>query len=198
MAQSETDPKREVDSWVDEHGDYLYRYALMRLRDPEGAADAVQETFVAALGALARREGTSSVRTWLVGILKHKIVDRFRRAARERDASGLGDPEESVDDFFAENGHWGVEPGEWQTDPGATVERKEFWEILRGCLAKLPGRTGDAFTMRVIEGMSSEEVNKVLGTSATNLWVMLHRARVRLRRCLELRWFGGAAEGGEP
>lgn len=181
-----TDPER----WVDDYGDDLFRYAVLRLRDPEIAEDVVQETFLAALRAKERFAGQSSERTWLTGILKHKIVDHIRKASRE---IPLGDPDSSsgtVKGLFNEKGRWREEPKDWGNNPGEDLEKKEFKEILAQCLSELPDRLSNAFSLREMDGLSSKEVCKVLNVSATNLWVMLYRARMRLRHCLETTWFG--------
>ncbi|MDZ7344802.1 MAG: sigma-70 family RNA polymerase sigma factor [candidate division KSB1 bacterium] len=182
------------ETWVDEHGDYLYGFALLRLRNRELAEEMVQETFLAALKARQNFARQSSERTWLVGILKHKIIDHFRRASRERPVADF-DGASSDDDLFHPSGawidHWTQEgaPKEWAEDPSRLVEQKEFWEIFNRCLTQLPPRLAEAFTLREIDGFSSEEVCRILNISANNLWVMLHRARAMLRRRLEVNWF---------
>jgi RNA polymerase sigma-70 factor (ECF subfamily) len=179
-----------AEKWVDEHGDYLFRFALSRLRQREAAEDLVQETFLAALQARKRFAGASSVLTWLVGILKRKIVDHLRRKGREQPASDLAATSQCMESLFDERGNWKKKPGKWPADPSATLEKAEFHMILSRCLGKLPERLADAFTLREVEELDSQEVCKVLDISANNLWVMLHRARVWLRRCLEVNWFG--------
>lgn len=182
--------------WLDDHGDYLFKYAVFRLRDNTAAEDAVQETFLAALKAYKGFEGRASERTWLVGILKHKIIDHFRRAERE---APLGEEEsdEGPDhrEFFerpgAFQGHWhpNYAPNEWQATPAELIERNDFWEIFNDCLSPLPQRTANAFTLREVDGLKSEEICEILSIKVNNLWVMLHRARLHLRNCLELNWF---------
>lgn len=179
------------EAWVDEYGDYLYSYALLRLRDRELAEEIVQETFLAALKAYRNFAGQSSEKTWLVGILKHKIVDHFRRAGRERPVANFESTEE---DSFLESGdwagHWAKEgaPKEWTNDPSQLVEQQDFMNIFKRCLEQLPPRLAEAFTLREIDGCSSEEICDILAISPNNLWVMLHRARALLRRSLELNW----------
>ena len=180
-----TDPAQ----WVDQYGDYLFRYALSRLRQRDVAEDLVQETFVAALRARERFAGASSERTWLVGILKRKIVDHLRRKAHEQPVSDLAASDRWSEELFDERGNWKKKPDRWPSGPSADLERKEFWEIFRGCLRKLPERLANAFTLREIEEMDSREVCKTLNVSANNLWVMLHRARLGLWRCLVVNWF---------
>jgi len=181
------------EKWVNEHGDYLYSYALMRVRNGELAEEIVQDTFLAALKACHNFSGQSSERTWLVGILKHKIVDHFRRVSRERPVADF-EMSSSDDDLFQKSGewieHWTQEgaPKEWANDPSQLVEQAEFWEIFNRCLAQLPARLAEAFKLREIDGLSSEEICQVLNVSPNNLWVMLHRARSLLRRSLEVNW----------
>ncbi len=176
--------------WVDEHGDYLFWYTLARLRQREVAEDLVQETFLAALHAQDRFAGASSERTWLVGILKRKIVDHLRRKGREQPVRDLAAVDRWTDALFDERGNWRKKPGKWPSAPSATIEKEEFWAIFTACLQKLPERLADAFILREVEELAGQEVCKVLNVSANNLWVMLHRARLGLRRCLEVNWFG--------
>jgi RNA polymerase sigma-70 factor, ECF subfamily len=176
--------------WVDRHGDSLYRYALLRLRDPELAADVVQETFLHALRSSASFTGRSSERTWLVGILKHKIVDQLRSAGRRQAATnGLATDAEARSEFDRK-GEWRVRPASWSGEPGRDMETREFWDAFSGCLSKLPQSLADAFFLRELDGLSSEEVQQHLGITPANLWARLHRARSLLRQCLETGWFG--------
>jgi RNA polymerase sigma-70 factor (ECF subfamily) len=186
VPQVRTNPAK----WVDEHGDYLFRYALSRLRQRDVAEDLVQETFLAALRGRDRFAGASSERTWLVGILKRKIVDHLRRKAHEQPVSDVTDSDRWAEALFDERGHWKKKPGQWPADPSAAFEKQEFWAIFTACLRKLPERLANAFTLREVEELDSQEVCKVLNVSANNLWVMLHRARLGLWRCLEVNWFG--------
>jgi len=179
----------DPEKWVDLYGDYLYRFALGRLRNPDEAENAVQETFLAALGARENFAGKSSERTWLISILKHKIVDQFRRKYRERPVTDLQNTEEEINSFFDHTGHPTKFPSHWLPNPSELLENKEFWEVMRGCLGKLPKATGDAFQLHEIEKCDSKEVCKILHITPSNLWVMLYRARLQLRHCLEINWF---------
>jgi len=185
--------------WVDAHGDYLYRYALVRVRDDAIAEDLVQETLLAALQSRHAYAGRSAERTWLTGILKHKLVDHFRRASRQAYTPQTEGEEFEHDELFRSEGPWkdhfdpARAPVEWCAGPLELLEQGEFWEIFGKCLSPLPARVGSAFTLREMEGLASEEICEVLGITVNNLWVMLHRARMHLRRCLELNWF--AAKG---
>lgn len=176
--------------WVDAYGDLLYRFALVRLRDPHVAEELVQETFLAALNARRNFEGASSERTWIVGILKHKIIDHFRAHARHHAADSPDDPLFQRD--FEPNGHWRNEPQSWSVEGPELLQNREFWTIFEECLANLPERTARVFTLRTLDNISSEEICQVLAISPTNLWAMLHRARARLRDCLEAKWFDDA------
>jgi RNA polymerase sigma-70 factor (ECF subfamily) len=182
--------------WVDRHGDYLFRYAMFRLRNSSLAEDMVQETLLAAFQAADTFAGRGSERTWLVGILKHKIIDHFRRISREVSPNESEEQSFEHDEFFRKAGEWighwdpDYAPAEWQTNPATLLEQSEFWEVLNRCLSPLPPRIASAFTLREVEGLSSEEICEILGISVNNLWVMLHRARMHLRHCIELNWFG--------
>ncbi len=179
--------------WVDRYGDYLFRYAMLRLRDRSRAEDVVQETFLAALEGRDSFSGDSSEGTWLVAILKHKIADHFRRQAREARLPDEEPPESPGDGPFDARGHWTTGPREWAADPAELLHQKKFLEQLSKCLAGLSPKLAIAFTLREIDGADTEEICKVLGVTETNLWVILHRARGRLRECLETRWLGRTA-----
>ena len=178
------------DSWVDQHGDFLYRYALLRVRHPEVAEDLVQETLFAAVRTYANFRGTSSERSWLFGILKNKICDHFRKLAQEVSFTDLEFLEDEMSHKFIDQG-WNHDlgPAEWEPNPKAALDRKEFWETFRSCLDKLPERVADVFMLREMEEMDTGQICEALRISQNNLWVMLHRARMALRECLELNWF---------
>jgi RNA polymerase sigma-70 factor (ECF subfamily) len=193
----------DPETWVDRHGSYLFGFAMKRLRDPVLAEELVQEALLAALQSRDRFQGRSSERSWLVGILKHKIIDHFRRVSRERPAEDVAAWPDEFKEPFDEDGHWRVEEGEgpidWGAQPLAALQQKEFQEVLSRCLTKLPPRMAEAFTLREMEELETDEICKILNVSSTNLWVILHRARLQLRRCLEVNWFGPARGGaGAP
>ena len=151
---------------------------------------------VAALAALEGRErfsGRSSLRTWLTGILKHKIIDHLRRGGREQPLVSAGDDRseaEVVDALFAEDGHWREFPAQWGS-PAKAFEDSRFWSAFELCLQRLPARTAKVFTMREVMEMTTDEICQELDITTTNCWVMLHRARLMLRECLEMTWFDG-------
>ncbi|GAC1322359.1 MAG: hypothetical protein NVSMB14_16990 [Isosphaeraceae bacterium] len=180
----------DPEGWVDRHGDCLYRYALARLRAPDLAADAVQETFLQALRAREDFAGRSSERTWLVGILRHKIIDHHRRSMREKDLRADPEREGPRASKFDRRGHWKNAPLDWQGNPDRALETREFWEAFEGCLAKLPSGVADAFFLRELDGLDAKNVRELLGITPENLWTRLYRARTLLRDCLESGWFG--------
>jgi RNA polymerase sigma-70 factor (ECF subfamily) len=172
------------DEWVDCYGDALYRYALSRLRRSHEAEEAVQETFLAALAAREQFAGQSEPLTWFLGIIRHKIASRLRALARQ----GIRADVEDLDAWFDGSGHWRKPTVRW-TDPAALAERQDFWRVVRGCLAKLPHGMAEAFSRRTLDQCAPAEVCQELAISSANLWVLLHRARLRLVRCLQIHWF---------
>jgi RNA polymerase sigma-70 factor (ECF subfamily) len=178
--------------WVDRYGDALYRHARLRLRDADLAEEVVQETFLAALRGRDTFTGTSTEQTWLTGILRHKILDVYRAAGREERCTSL----DEAPDLFDRTGHWREPIARWPRDPGELVEEAEFLDVLDQCIAGLPTRAQRAFLLREGEQLETTEVRELLGVSASNLGVILHRARLKLRRCLEINWF--CEPGGTP
>ena len=195
---NQTNPGHIPASALEEFRPYLLRYALLQLRDNALAEDAVQETLLAALESCSKFSGKSSAKTWLTGILKHKIIDLFRKQAKEATQFSLeAELENGVGDFdvlFQPDGHWNTLPQAW-ADPLKNLENKKFWEIFEICAKLMPPNTARAFMMREFLGSSTEEICKDMQISATNCWVMLYRARMSLRLCLGHNWFGGNFEG---
>jgi RNA polymerase sigma-70 factor (ECF subfamily) len=182
--------KYDPAKWVDEHGDALFRFALLRVKDTHVAEDLVQETLFSALKGIERFKGGSSLRTWLVGILKHKIIDHFRRNRPEVLISDLSLMENETEEERLERGAKRDEGfSEWKDSPFKLLENKEFWVIFQGCLNGLPENHRRAFAMREIDGIKGDEICKILDITSTNLWVILHRARGKLRSCLDANWF---------
>ena len=184
---------QDPENWVDQYGDFLYRFSLSRVKDSSIAEDLVQETFLAALKARKKFQGRSTVRTWLIAILKHKIVDHIRKQVREQTSKNLESisnhaASDAIDSSFTEEGDWRLRPSKWAVDPLKLYQQKEFMDVLYRCMAELPERQAEAFMMREIDGFTTKELCKVLNISATNSWVMLYRARMVLRRCLETNW----------
>jgi RNA polymerase sigma-70 factor (ECF subfamily) len=166
---------------------YLVRYATLQLRDRHAAEDAVQETLLAALEGRAAFGGRASLRTWLTGILKHKIIDTLRRASRES-ALAADDEFADTEKVFDERGHWHEHPAAW-SEPDAALEQQQFFARLEDCLARLPAKAARVFMMREHLGCETEEICRELGLTASHCWVLLYRARMSLRECLDVRWF---------
>ncbi len=179
-------------AWLDLYGDYLFRYVMVRLRDAMVAEDVVQETLLAAIMGYATYRGESSERTWLVGILRHKILDRLREMNRRRPLDELAHHWDQPE--FDADGHWhqASAPIAWRAEPFGVVEQKEFWIVLSHGLSSLPARTAAAFVLREIDGLATDEICRALNVSRENLWVLLHRARMSLRRFLETNWFAAS------
>ena len=174
---------------------YLLRVAQLQLRERDQAEDVVQETLLAALEAQQNFAGKSSVKTWLTGILKHKIIDAIRKKSREPAVSTLND-EMDIDDldaFFNDNDrdHWETKPAEWR-NPERDLEQKQFMIMMDFCLEKLPPNTARVFMLREVMELESDEICKECRITTTNLWVILYRARMLLRKCLEQNWFARA------
>ena len=190
-ARTLSDPER----WVEEHGDLLFKYALARLRDAARAEDLVQETFLAALKGGKSFAGRSAEKTWLIGIMKNKIADHFRKASRETSFTDMAFYADQENDQFVADGHsqghWLMEsaPSDWSFEAGANLDSEAFWKAFRECAGKLPKNINAAFCLREIDEIETKEVCRILNISENNLWVMLHRARMALRKCLEINWF---------
>ncbi len=176
--------------WLALHGDALYAYALRRVRDQDTAEDLVQETLLAGLRARDQYARRSNVRTWLIGILKHKIADSLRDRYRQ---DRLGSVAGENDPAFDLRGRWKVSIPRWNTDPATLMEQKEFRAVVQSCMAKLPTRMSHLFTSR-LAGESTAELCQELGLSPDNAWMLLHRARSRLRQCLTVNWFCSPAK----
>jgi len=177
--------------WVDQHGDALFRYAMLYVHNAAIAEDLVQDALLAALKAHHRFEQRSAERTWLIGILRHKVLDHFRRAQGASNGRAAQEELSESADFFDARGHWKSKPAAWPPGSACPAEGDEFWATFRECLSAVPPGTREAFCLVELEGLSPEAVREVFSISATNLWSRLHRARLLLRRCLENNWFGG-------
>lgn len=168
----------------------LMRYARSQLRHDAWAEDAVQDTLLAALEKPQSFAGQSQLRTWLVGILKHKLVDQLRRQHREAALPGEGDDADIDELLFDVQGHWVEAPADWSSMPDAALGQRQFLAVLDACVERLPPTQGRVFLMREWLELDSDEVCQTLAITPANLWVMLHRARLRLRECLQHDWFG--------
>ena len=178
-------------TWLEKHGDTLYRFARARVKDSFTAEDLVQETLLAAYRSRKKFSGRSTLKTWLIGILRHKIVDYYRKQKPEQG-------EENPDDFVYGSGNmfdakekWKVKPGDWGKDPENEYERKELMTMIHACLDEMPKKMSLAYTLRELQGVSTDELCELFQTRKNNCWVILYRARMLLRRCLEINWFQG-------
>lgn len=186
-----------IETWVDEHGNYLFGYVLPRVRDRHVAEELVQESFLAALKAVESFRGDSSPRTWLVGLLRRKIADHYRKRGREPETESIDTTDPTIDAWFDEKGAWIKKPSRCEVDPAKLQESTDFWRVFEDCLGALPERLANVFSLRVMDSLKPDDVCKELSITSTNLWVTLHRARARLRACLEANWFASkTAEKG--
>lgn len=177
------------DTWVEKYADILYSYALKRVSHPEVAEELVQETYISGLTARESFRGNATERTWLISILRHKIMDYYRASYRDTTVSPDNLDALTEESLFDGRGNWTNKPEKWREDPPHVYEQQEFMEVLSRCLEHLSSRAADAFRLREIVGADTDEICKVLDVSPTNYWVLIHRARLRIRSCLEADWF---------
>lgn len=176
---------------------YLLKFARLQLRNEAWAEDAVSDTLLAAIAKPQAFGGKAQLRTWLVGVLKHKVVDTLRTNLREpnvADIRGSAEDDMSEGDMldaigFKQDGHFAVKPADWG-NPDQDLSQRQFMAVMDACIAKLPPVQGRLFLMREWLELDAEEVCKTLNITSTNLYVQLHRARLKLRECLQLNWFG--------
>lgn len=173
------DAEDGVDAWVDRYGDALYRFAYLRLREESLAEDLVQETFLAAISGKREFRNQATVSTWLFAILKRKVADHFRRLQRTADRS-----QESAD-----CGGVDTASNRWGDDPAALYEDREFLQTFDNCVEKLPNKLSEVFILRELNQHSPKEIREMLGLTATNLSMRLHRSRLAMRDCLNQNWF---------
>lgn len=175
--------------WLQKHGDSLYGYCMLRVCNPSIAEDIVQETLLAALQAVDSFKGQSTERTWLIGIMKHKVCDHLRKTGREQPLDEQVLADEHTDEYFDETEHWKNGIAEWN-NPQQSLEREEFWKIMNECIGRLPERLRVLYTLREMDQLETKELIQILNISSeNNLWVMMSRARIHLRQCLEINWF---------
>jgi RNA polymerase sigma-70 factor (TIGR02943 family) len=177
--------------WVNAHADYLYAYTITRINNEEQARDLVQETFLAALEGMHRFEGKSSERTWLTAILRNKIIDTYRKKTKGLKTLSINDTEAGETEFFwDQEGHWHQEhwPKHFGIDDIDPIANKEFNHILQKCMQKLPSLWLSVFTMKHMDDETTDTVCAELKISASNFWVIIHRAKLNLRACLQKNW----------
>ncbi len=182
---------RKIDNsqWVDRYGDLMYRYTLVRVKDPNSAEEIVQMTFFSALKSQGSFAGKSSEKSWLFGILKHKILDHFREFAKSRNMDLLDeDGSDPLDNQFDSSGHWKKMPIRWSEDPEKAAENSQLAKALSQCIDGLSEKFRSIFVLKEIDGLSSEVICNEFNIKPTNLWVILHRTRSQLKKCLESNW----------
>ena len=189
----EADATLSPDLWVERYADSLYRYAFRRTGRADVAQDLVQDALLAAWRSRDGYRGQASERNWLMGILKNKVVDHFRAAMRRMEdaATDLGADNDIESLLFDERGRWREPPAEWGNQPLAAMESGVFWGVLGQCLERVPTPQREAFLLRDVDGADAAESGRTLGVSANHLYVLLHRARLRIRQCLEHQWLSG-------
>ena len=185
------DNKLDAHHLLEKHGDYLYRFALKKINDRALAEDLVQDTFISAITARDSFSAHSTVRTWLTTILKNKIVDHLRRQGREISVFDLvsetNGEEVSMDDFFDKAGHWADKPNMFP-NPDSALENKQFWDSFEHCISRLKPQQAEVFLAKEVHGIDNEEISVNYSISSSNIWVLMHRARILLSKCIELHW----------
>lgn len=190
MGQGELDepPRVHPKIWVEEYGDYLFRYANSRLRDPNAAEEVVQETFLAGVRYSEQFAGTGSERGWLMGILKRKIIDHVRARNKHSHTEPYEDEHDPSAQMFDAMGNWKPGAINWAPSPGQQLEMNELQVVVQDCLMGLPKGQADVFVLSVMEEMDSDEICETLDISPSNLWVRMHRARLGLAKCVGSKW----------
>jgi RNA polymerase sigma-70 factor (ECF subfamily) len=176
----------------------MVKFAQIHLNDTHQAEDAVQEALTGALVGAQKFSGRAALKTWVFAILKNKVADVLRHKQRMVDASSLckENEEDATNDLFDQRGHWLADsrPTAWD-DPEASLEQQQFWFVFEACLDGVPAQQSRVFMMREFMGFETDEICQTVGITSANLFVMLHRARLRLRECLEQRWFDALKKG---
>jgi RNA polymerase sigma-70 factor (ECF subfamily) len=176
-----------IKSWVNQYSDSMYSWAFHKTSSKETAEDLVQEAFLAAFQAFDSFKGDSIPKTWLFSILNNKINDYYRSNYRKPIVTG----EAIFEKLFDENDKWkaGERPQQWSEDTGNLLDNDEFRNIWQYCMGKLPGNWFSAIQLKFIEEKNGELICQELGITDTNFWQILHRAKLQLRKCIELNWF---------
>jgi RNA polymerase sigma-70 factor (ECF subfamily) len=177
-----------TDKWIDNYADYMYNYAIVRVNDSDLAKDLVQDTFFAGLKSAKNFQGKSTERTWLISILKRKIIDHYRKINSKK---GQAEVRMNFYDNGENEGNWLEErvPQSWDNQSEKSIENQELKSQLESCIDALPEKYAMVFRMKTIQEFETEEICKELDITASNLWVIIHRARTQLRKCMEDNWF---------
>jgi RNA polymerase sigma-70 factor (ECF subfamily) len=191
------DYKLEPEKWVERYADILFSYTMARISRQDIAEDIVQDTFFSALKAKDTFLSNASEKTWLISILKRKIIDHYRKKSTQNELNIFDNntKDDFMNHFFESEGkhegHWkdNATPKEWKKNFETAVESNEFHEILNKCLGKLPEKWAAVFTMKNMDDLESEEICKELHITPSNYWVLMHRAKLQLRECMEVNYF---------
>ena len=177
-----------TDKWIDNYADYMYNYAIVRVNDSDLAKDLVQDTFFAGLKSAKNFQGKSTERTWLISILKRKIIDHYRKINSKK---GQAEVRMNFYDDGENKGNWLEErvPQSWENQSEKSIENDELKKQLSSCIEALPEKYAMVFRMKTIQEFETEEICKELDITSSNLWVIIHRARTQLRKCMEDNWF---------
>lgn len=196
-AQSEV--SSDPSTWLDDHGDYLLACAVGFVQEIDKAEDLVQETLLAAVKGWAQFEGRSTLRTWLIAIMKRKATDQLRQTSRQAPTRAKALTEVALlnwtNEQFHSSGKWANPPRSWPADAAASIESEEFRQVLADCVSRMPERGVDVLRLAHLQGLNSEQIGKHLEITASNVGVILHRTHLALRHCLEKKWFGAENAG---
>jgi len=184
--QNMTGDKR-LEQWVEAYTKELYSWSFHKVSDTELAKDLVQDTFLAAVEGIQYFKSDSSPKTWLFSILNHKIIDHYRKKINL--PSSIED--QSIISFFDKSGGWFPErrPRDWEEEETELLDNEEFRKILEDCLDELPEKWNALVKLKYLLSKNGDEICQELSISPTNLWQIMHRAKVQLRECVENNWF---------
>jgi len=185
---NQTKHQLDPNKWVDNYSDYLFNYTISRLNDHDLAKDIVQDTFLSALKSMKNFKGEATERTWLVSILKHKIIDQYRKSNSKK---GKAEVRMSFYEEGENKGKWIEEkaPSDWGNFGEKDIENSELKEILNRCIERLPKNQRMVFLLKTVKNYQTEEISNELQLTSSNIWVIIHRARIALRECMENNWF---------
>lgn len=181
--------------WVDLYGNEMFLFCKQRVNDITVAEDLVQEAFLGGLKSRSSFKGQSSEKSWLIGILKHKIMDHYRKTSKDINFNQLVNDEENFATFFEQQKKGLKDQYSWGQNPSENLENEEFMKVFQKCLENIPSKLARVFTMRELDNISAEDICKELNITPTNVWVILHRARAGLKSCLEANWFKTSKNG---
>jgi len=189
MPDPQSNTNQRIAQLFKDYADYLYNFAISRVSDPHVAEDLVQETFISALKNYSSFKAKSKESTWLTAILKNKIIDHYRKKVKQYLHDSI-DRLSATDEFFDDKGSWykDQKPSKWDFDTDRDLEQQEFYKTLQGCITNLNEIHRIAFVMKHMDDVNTDEICKELSITASNYWVIMHRAKLQLRKCLETNW----------